>query len=365
MSPDRFDVLERYAPVIDAPQPAFEDFLRRRDRKRRNQRIAAGAVGIAFFAAAVWVVTTGGSFDRGLTPAVPGPTPDAVDPVGLIGLPPQVPPSTPRHGELVLSFMFGHTMGDPGRFDVNVYADGRVIWQRHADRTSGADAYAVANSTGLIEQRLTPEGVERVRSEVLSTGLLDDDLHFSSTRGLFFGQISVRTGDGFSRVTWGNASPDDSALTLPSPEQAAALQRLDARLADLSSWLPESAWEDREMRPYVPSRYSLCYEAQRGVGLDRVLGSLPQQAEDVLRTWNRSHTAFTPPGLGAVSVDIWCSDVTTDEARELARILEDSAAAQRYGGPALQYAIEQRNPSATDVSFVFLPLLPHETDVPT
>jgi Tol biopolymer transport system component len=46
--------------------------LRRRGRKRRNQRIAAGVVGIAVFVLAVWIVTTGGSLDRSETPAVSG-----------------------------------------------------------------------------------------------------------------------------------------------------------------------------------------------------------------------------------------------------------------------------------------------------
>jgi Tol biopolymer transport system component len=70
---DRFDVLERFAPLFDAPEPSFEDFLHRRDRKRRNQRITAGVVGIAVFVAAVWIVTSGGSFNR-TQPAVTGPT---------------------------------------------------------------------------------------------------------------------------------------------------------------------------------------------------------------------------------------------------------------------------------------------------
>jgi Tol biopolymer transport system component len=78
MSNDRFDVLDRLAPLFDAPEPSFEAFLRRRDRKRRNQRITAGAVGIAVFVAAVWVVTTGGSFNRTQQPAIqPTPTPPA------------------------------------------------------------------------------------------------------------------------------------------------------------------------------------------------------------------------------------------------------------------------------------------------
>lgn len=362
MSRDRFDVLERFAPLFEAPEPSFERFVRRRDRKRRNQRIAAGAVGMAFFVAAVWIVTTGGSFDRTRTPGSTGPTvtPEVTDPVGLIGLPPKgATPSTPERGELVLDFVFGHTMGDPGRFTVNVYADGRLIWQRLGDRTAGADEYAIENTTGLIEQRLTPEGVELVRSEVLSTGLFDDDLHFSSTRGLFFGEVRVRSGDRLARVAWGDVGHDE-AMTLPTPEQATALQHLDARLADLSSWLPESAWEDQELRPYVPSRYSVCYEAQRGLGLDRVLAVLPQPAEDLLRTWNRTHSELTGQGPGAISLDIWCSDVTTEEARALARIIEDSGVAQPYGGPELQYAIERRNPGPIDVTLGFWPLLPHQ-----
>ena len=71
---DRFDVLERFAPLFEAPEPSFEGFLRRRDRKRRNQRLAAGIVGFAIFVAAVWIVTTGGPFDRSQTPATSGGT---------------------------------------------------------------------------------------------------------------------------------------------------------------------------------------------------------------------------------------------------------------------------------------------------
>jgi Tol biopolymer transport system component len=58
-----------------APPPeGFERMLRRRDRKRRNQRIAAGVVGIAVFVVAVWIVTSGGVTDRTLTPVAPATT---------------------------------------------------------------------------------------------------------------------------------------------------------------------------------------------------------------------------------------------------------------------------------------------------
>jgi hypothetical protein len=45
--------------------------LRRRDRKRRNQRIAAGVVGITILVAVLSIVSSGGAFDWS-TPAVPG-----------------------------------------------------------------------------------------------------------------------------------------------------------------------------------------------------------------------------------------------------------------------------------------------------
>jgi Tol biopolymer transport system component len=55
-----------------SPSYSFNDLGRRRDRKRRNQRITAGVVGIAVFVAAVWVVTSVGSLDRRETSVVPG-----------------------------------------------------------------------------------------------------------------------------------------------------------------------------------------------------------------------------------------------------------------------------------------------------
>ena len=72
--------VERLAP----PEPSYERLVRRRDRKRRNQRIAAGVVGIMVFAAAIWIVWDAASLDRSETsvgpagditgPAVPEPT---------------------------------------------------------------------------------------------------------------------------------------------------------------------------------------------------------------------------------------------------------------------------------------------------
>lgn len=369
--PELGTVLERADRAVSrVPLPAggVEQLTRLRDRKRRNQRITAGVVGIAVFAAAVWIVTTGGPIDRTQTPAATGPTgpSEVADPVGLIGLPPEgAKPSTPETGELVLSFMFGHTSGDPGRFNVNVYADGRLIWQRLGDQTGGADAYATPYSTGLLEQRLTPEGVELVRAEVISTGLFDHDFFLSSGFGLTFGQIEVHDGDRLVRVIWGDCcDPSSDAMdrTALTPEQASALQQLDARLADPASWLPASAWEDPEIRAYVPSGYWVCYEARQGIGLSSVLSSLPLPAQDLLHTWERTSQELSGNRLGRQPLDIWCSDVTTEEARALAQILDEAGVRDRHEDVfGLRYVFGARDAGATEVTLSIGPLLPHET----
>ena len=360
---DRFDVLERFTPLFEAPEPSFERFLRRRDRKRRNQRVAAGVVGIAVFLAAVWVVTSGGPFDRTSTPAVTGPTSvsDEPAPVGLVGLAPEgAIPSSPAKGDLVFTFVFAHSGGDPGRFGVNVYADGRVIRERLGDIPGGVEY--PNEPTGLVEQRLTPEGVELLRSEVLATGLVDRDLHLSGLHGIGDGGwITFVDGDRTVEVTWGGVGLDVETIA-PTVEQARALQRLDRRLGELSSWLPASAWEDPEPKAFIPSRYSICYDTVPNVGLDAVLGSLPRQAEALLRSFERTHEVSERYGRYGTGFEIWCSTVTTDVARSLAEILEvaNTADSVRRNVSGLQYEFGRRVSGATEVTLGIAPMLPHE-----
>lgn len=360
---DRFDVLERFIPLFETPEPSFEGFLRRRDRKRRNQRIAAGTVGITVFVAAIWIVTSGEPVDRNLTPAVTGPTSVSNEPapVGLVGLAPGgAIPSSPAKGDLVFTFVFAHSGGDPGRFGVNLYEDGRVIRQRLGDIPGGVDY--PDEPTGFVEQRLTPEGVELLRSEVLATGLVDRDLHLSGLHGIGDGGwITFVDGDRTVEVTWGNVGLDVETIA-PTVEQARALQRLDVRLGELSSWLPASAWEDQEPRPFVPSRYSICYDTVPNVGVDVVLGSLPRQAEELLRPLERTHEVSERYGRYGTGFEIWCSTATTDMARSLAEILDvadtaDSVSRNVFG---LQYEFGQRGSGATEVTLGIAPMLPHE-----
>jgi hypothetical protein len=69
---DYRNVLERDLARVGPAPFGFDDVARRRDRKRRNKRIAAGVVGIAVFVAAVWIVRDVALLDRSETSLIPG-----------------------------------------------------------------------------------------------------------------------------------------------------------------------------------------------------------------------------------------------------------------------------------------------------
>jgi hypothetical protein len=214
----------RYEPEGDS----FERLARRRDRKRRNQRIAAGVAGIAVFVAAVWIVTSDGWFDRTETPAVTGPTvpPDA----GWdgIGLPPEgTELSSPVTGKLIGRGVrrCGFRCAGVTYFGaVFVYADGRVILY-----PAGGGYHPIT------EQRLTPEGVALVRSGAV----------------------------------------EPTAFLYP--------RRPEGKL-------PASMWADHKSRPYAPSRYAVCFYGSEGaVDLSRLGRVLPASAETLLRGNERDY----------------------------------------------------------------------------
>jgi hypothetical protein len=86
----------RAAARYEPPDLPMNDLLKRRDRERRNQRIAAGVVGIAVFVAAIWIVMSGLSLDRSQTSVVPGGdvTGPAVETGPAVTQPPVAGPAT-------------------------------------------------------------------------------------------------------------------------------------------------------------------------------------------------------------------------------------------------------------------------------
>lgn len=342
-----------------APEPLlgdWEDVLDRAGRVRKGRRRFADSLHsrrrryLVVLAAVALVVVVGAASALAVRAYVLA--------HGIVGLPPVgAAPSAPKSGELVLGFTFGHTFGDPGRFHVSVYADGRMITERVGDY-SRTDEYR--NSTGLLERRLTPEGVELVRAEVISTGLVDHDLHLTSGEGLYFGQIAFRTRDRFVHVTWGDGVTwddvdPDVARQRPTPKQASALVRLDKRLTDPDSWLPGSAWENPKITAYVPSGYSVCLDGKRGLGLHRILALLPPAAAALLRA--QENTPGTYTNLVG-TFPIWCSDLTNEEARALEWTLDAAGVGGWKDVFGLTYGAPGPGEAATEFSLTFSPILP-------
>jgi hypothetical protein len=291
---------------------------------------------------------------------------------GFIGLPPEgATPSNPAAGELEI-FYWGHgnpedKPGDGPRIEAWVYADGRLIsWQTGSDLPESANPL----STGFLEQRLTPEGVELLRSEVASTGVFDHDRVLITDRGDGPRFVDLHNGDRLVHVgvVAKCENPDAPCLldelpeaTNATPEQADALYRLNRRLSDPSSWLPQSAWVDRDIRAYVSSKYAVCYSAwppDQQVERSRVLALLPGAARDLLGDATpRPGPLFGEPGNFRPSYE-YCSDMTTDEARAVTVALDD-AGLERAGGARLHYRIEAPGANPGEATVYFEPYLPH------
>ncbi|HEX5014196.1 MAG TPA: hypothetical protein VFV72_08560 [Candidatus Limnocylindrales bacterium] len=165
----------------------------------------------------------------------------------FVGLPPvDAEPSTPETGELVKSSSGIHPW-----YSANVYADGRIIWSGDSD-------------TGWVEQRLSPEGVDLVRSGAAS---------------------------------------------------------LDGQYVAPLATLPDSAWLDRTVRAYVPARFSACYWFLDDYDADPAdaLDAFPENAKELfanaLRTYYIRSDGEGTPG------DVHCHDLSTKDARRLAAIL--------------------------------------------
>ena len=291
--PSISELLERESTTVDLEPGDFERLVRRRDRKRRNRRVSAGVVGIAVFVAAIWIVTSGGVFDRSQTPAVPGPetgptfTIAPKDAAGLVGLPPSgAVPSTPEEGEYVLGGWGPHNGW------VYLYTDERVIWS-----PDGGTIY---------ELRLSAAGVDLFRSASVS---LKEEV--------------------FNWVL--NQCPGVGCVSPP---------------------LPVNAWDDAEIRAWVPSKYAICYLGPRDdIEPSRVVGLLPAPAQALLGGKERT---YRPDPEHSRHVE--CSEVTTEQARSLDEILDDAG----FEGDA-EAGYRFVGPDGDWVQIGFEPILPHGT----
>jgi hypothetical protein len=184
-------------------------------------------------------------------------------PTHFAGFPPEgVKASTPTTGTLLIGLTrWGLKSGAMTTW--NVYADGRVIWQKW---TSSGDATVVPVGarrldTGYVQQRLTRQGVQLLLSKILATGLFEQDLmlHVGGHHAWVY---QVRRGDRMVRVN-GQAAPDPSwnlQLTEATPAQARAAAWIAKLVANPARLLPTNAWANRQIRAFVPARYTVAVD---------------------------------------------------------------------------------------------------------
>ncbi len=281
---------------------------------------------------------------------------------GFVGLPPTgAPPSTPTTGKLMASYWVRtpETMSNPRRVKGWLYADGRLVWQRENDPHQPRPPEAANRwSSGLVEQRLTRAGVERLRSEIVSTGLFsrNRDLVLETESDPCFNWIDARNDGQLVRVTWTSTvceaqAPPGAPIMRTEPatrEQTIALQRLKLRLSDPAAWLPESSWRQREFKAFVPSRFAIGLWSQQGAHTPaEILAELPMAAQEALRGMSWRTSGFGPS-----------AEVTTRRARSLAKALDGTGLTRKRGAFFLSYRLA--GPSMSEsVVIVFGPLLPH------
>jgi hypothetical protein len=347
--PDLKSSLERVERRVDVPQPAFDRLVRRRHRKRRNQRIGAGLAGAAVFGATLWVLATGGPFDPGPTPLPQPPATKATPSVGARDYPtlplPGEAVSLPRHGELVLYLDGSFAGGTWGT--VRVYEDGRIIWW-----SLGSIPEVPNGPTGLYEQRLAPAWIEYLRSEFLSTGLFDHDralaMDADAPNGLFL-DIRVRNGDRLVHLTWARAQyylPTGQDVPVATQRQVDTLASLHRLLTGTGMW-PTEAWEEQRIIAFVPSSYQVCL--RNFAGMDPTIAMLPDPIEELLRT------------RGDKDGD--CYEVSTEDARTIARAFTaagyEPPGPQPFGsGPHLGYDVVQSDDPDENVTVQFWLTLP-------
>ena len=122
---------------------------------------------------------------------------------------------------------------------------------------------------------VTPEGIEVLRQEFLSTGLFERDLAVGASSSTGYSILRVRVQNAGRVVEVRRGFGRDAGQGTIA--QARDLETLAERLADPSAWLPEEAWADAGTQAFVASRYLI------RLNRARTWSELPTSAIDVLR----------------------------------------------------------------------------------
>ena len=265
------------------------------------------------------------------SPAPTPPTPDENSPS-----PETTEPAVQGADRLVLRLESWRPPSQPGRSEVAVYGDGRVFW--------GPDERG-----GYLEQRLTPEGLEQIRSRALSTGLFEHDLALEID-AVGSGIMMVRRGDLTVALAWAGTPEEGSTVGLDdrivraSSAQTVEVTELEAYLRDPTTWgLPDEMYVQPEITSFVPSHLWVSYDLA-----SPDWPSLPSPAREVA-------TRILGPGF----MDR-CRNISLDQARELAQVLAQAGIiAPDYD---VRFGLEFEVPGPP-LSFVHAhPAIPHDVD---
>jgi Tol biopolymer transport system component len=196
-------ILTRGVGGATPPPDGLERMLRRRDRKRRNQRITAGIVGIAVFVVAVWIVTSGGVTERTQTPVAPGTT--GPTDVLSVATAPWVPSTKSEGVDFLIDVNTGETTSLPGPIvrslaptvDLGRYAaspDGSTLAYVGLDDVNRPQIFVTAIDRVDIHQ-LThdPSGATSPAWSPDGTRIAYESVSGAAPGGLFV--IDVATGD--------------------------------------------------------------------------------------------------------------------------------------------------------------------------
>jgi len=340
----------------------------RRWLERSDMQSGSGRRRLVALAAAALIVAVG-------TASAIGSVRDFIVDRGFVGLPPKgATPSAPESGELVVQWLGIAAPLSPQRdgHDIVgawVYADGRIIWDRRAWHGKGGIPKGANEFTsGYLEQRLAPEGVELIRAAVAelidrSRTLVEkipteEDAWWGSDHpriALFvpndfvsgWGVVAVPDGDRSDRLLWSNetkASPFEGRNA--TPEQLSVLRRVAALLNDPASVLPASAWAVRKVRAYVPSHYAVCIDTSPPKDASALLSLLPARAAELLRDKGRIRSDGGTQAISDGTVvetpgAIDCYKVETEDAREVADALSGLVREEGWGTHWLRWRVDE------------------------
>jgi hypothetical protein len=319
-------------PVSESPRPARSG--------RGLVALAAAAIVVALAVAGIAISDDDPSRVPTTAPT-PTTTPPDTAPPRVIPLPPEgAAPSAPVKGVVLLSLQACEGPSSlPWSGNLALFADGRLLWHTFDDPFAGhpSGLNYPRPTTGWLEQRLTPAGTELLRSELVSSGLLSPRQQATYTCPPGSYRADARTGDHYEYYV--GKLPRD----------------LVERIAEPASWLPASAWEDREVRPFVPASYHVCFTGlDPRISVAEIATALPARLGKLVRArdWEENHAGV---------VWLWCTKVATEDARTFAEAL-DAAAFERNEHPGVagpEYPFDYQHASRSELLHIsFWPDLP-------